>query len=161
MPQCQVRFLSHSNCSSLYSMMLFMKKTLGFRLKHVVNVVRAKANDLRLASKRSPKWHSLEEKVLAAQPTCVACGGTTQRQVHHIIPFHLKPELELEPTNLIVLCMAEWDCHLRIGHGSSFKTFNPRVVEDAKSALTLLTHDDGTGMKTLWASCKSQRKAQP
>jgi 5-methylcytosine-specific restriction endonuclease McrA len=52
-------------------------------------------------------------------------------QVHHIVPFSTAPDLELEPSNLITLCMGEFDCHLRLGHGGSFRHYNPLVVEDA------------------------------
>jgi len=53
--------------------------------------------------------------------------------VHHIKPFHIEPELELEPDNLITLCMDEFDCHLLIGHGDSFQCYNPHVVEDCSA----------------------------
>ena len=53
--------------------------------------------------------------------------------VHHKKPFHLFPELELESTNLITLCMdGDKDCHIKLGHGGSFKAYNPNVEEDVK-----------------------------
>jgi hypothetical protein len=55
-------------------------------------------------------------------------------EVHHIKPFHLHPELELEPKNLITLCENKSDgvnCHLLFGHLGSFRSFNVRVISDA------------------------------
>jgi hypothetical protein len=52
-------------------------------------------------------------------------------QVHHIVPFSVAPDLELEVSNLLTLCMGDFDCHLRLGHGGSFRCYNPRVIEDA------------------------------
>jgi hypothetical protein len=57
-------------------------------------------------------------------------------QVHHVKPFHLHPELELEESNLISLCMGDNECHLFIGHGDSFKCYNPNVREDAAKFMT-------------------------
>jgi hypothetical protein len=53
-------------------------------------------------------------------------------QVHHVKPFHLLPELELDESNLISLCMGPNECHLFIGHGDSFRCYNPNVREDAE-----------------------------
>ena len=63
-------------------------------------------------------------------PTCAACGSNKRLQVHHIQPFHLYPELELEPTNLITLCMDISECHLLLGHGDNFRMFNPDILND-------------------------------
>jgi hypothetical protein len=48
-------------------------------------------------------------------------------------PFHLKPELELDLKNLIVLCMGPNECHLLLGHGDNFKKYNPYIAADAKN----------------------------
>lgn len=47
----------------------------------------------------------------------------------------MEPSLELSPQNLITLCMSPKECHLRIGHGGSFKAFSPTVVQDASVVL--------------------------
>lgn len=79
---------------------------------------------------RSSGWEAVRDAHLATSPVCVACGGVHLLQVHHIVPFSTAPDLELEPSNLITLCMGDFDCHLRLGHGGSFRHYNPRVVED-------------------------------
>jgi hypothetical protein len=81
---------------------------------------------------RSPAWDDVRDKHLKDHPECVACRTNKKLQVHHIRPFHLHPELELDPKNLITLCMeGDNDCHLKIGHGGSFKYYNPDVEEDS------------------------------
>lgn len=62
------------------------------------------------------------------------CGGEEKLEVHHIRPFHLHPDLELDPDNLITLCEAGHDgsnCHLLFGHLGNFKSFNVDVRADA------------------------------
>jgi hypothetical protein len=69
---------------------------------------------------------------LEKNPTCAACGGTTLLNVHHIQPFHIHPELELDPTNLITLCEDPMKlCHCAVGHAFDWKSYVPTVVEDA------------------------------
>ena len=51
--------------------------------------------------KRSNHWPTVRKHWLEIHPSCAACGGLDHTQVHHIQPFHLNPELELEPTNFI------------------------------------------------------------
>ena len=50
---------------------------------------------------RSGKWPALERDWLKVHPACAACGCRDRVSVHHKRPFHLHPELELKPTNLI------------------------------------------------------------
>jgi 5-methylcytosine-specific restriction enzyme A len=86
-------------------------------------------------SKRSSKWESVRKKHLADHPICEICEGKARLNVHHIKPFHLHPELELEPTNLITLCESNShgiNCHLLVGHLGNFKNINPNSVEDSK-----------------------------
>lgn len=87
-------------------------------------------------SARSPEWHRVEEAHIKAEPWCRNCGGTKNLQVHHVEPFHLHPEKELDPTNLITLCEDYHDgveCHLHIGHLGNWKNFNPYVRLTANS----------------------------
>jgi len=81
---------------------------------------------------RSPKWPSLEKEFLKEHPKCEACGTVLRLELHHKLPFHLHPELELDPNNLITLCMDISECHLKIGHGDDFKAYNPNILEDVE-----------------------------
>lgn len=87
-------------------------------------------------SKRSGKWPAVRRAHLLSNPVCVMCGGKKKLEAHHIRPFHLHPELELDPSNLITLCENKADgvnCHLLFGHLGNFKSFNANVEADAKA----------------------------
>jgi hypothetical protein len=64
----------------------------------------------------------------------MACGYKGRKlQVHHIKPFHLHPNLELDPGNLITLCEARGrDHHLLLGHLDAWDSYNEHVREDVK-----------------------------
>ena len=102
--------------------------------KHEANLLKAAARDTHHDVKRNSKWPAARKKHLKVKPACEACGAVTELEVHHMKPFHLHPTLELDPTNLITLCM-ENDCHLYVGHGDNFKAYNPNVIEDSAKVL--------------------------
>lgn len=82
---------------------------------------------------RSPDWRKVRAKHLEDNPKCVVCGGTKKVQVHHVMPFHLHPELELEPDNLVSLCVAKKygiNCHLLAGHRGSYRRENVWINSD-------------------------------
>jgi 5-methylcytosine-specific restriction endonuclease McrA len=81
---------------------------------------------------RSPEWEKARRAYAIANPSCAACGGRKMIQVHHCKPFHLHPELELDPKNFITLCEdPERLCHHRVGHSWDWKAYNPLVRGDA------------------------------
>ena len=84
---------------------------------------------------RSPEWPKVRAAHLLKEPVCQLCGGKTKLNVHHIRPFHLRPELELDDTNLITLCTGSSstiNCHVRFGHWDNFRTkYNPHIVSEA------------------------------
>ena len=82
-----------------------------------------------ISKARSTHWPKVEKDFLHKNPVCAACQTTNHLQVHHIKPFHLHPELELDESNLITLCM-EKDCHIKLGHGGDWKAYNPNVLKD-------------------------------
>lgn len=91
---------------------------------------------------RSPHWPAVEKAHLRIEPVCQACGTSNDLNVHHIKPYHLYPQFELDSNNLITLCMSENKCHILLGHGNDFKEYNPNVVEDVKTVsgnVSLLT----------------------
>lgn len=98
-------------------------------IRHAINVVRAALHERKKGKTRSPEWHKVERAFLLLNNACASCGGDKRLQVHHRRPFHLHPELELEPSNLVTLCMGPNDCHIRIGHGDDFKAYNPALDE--------------------------------
>ena len=53
---------------------------------------------------RSSGWRSVRNEHIENNPTCAACGRRDDLDVHHIVPYHVDPDRELDPTNLITLC---------------------------------------------------------
>ena len=106
---------------------------------------------------RSPEWDKVRDEAVEKAGKCAACGSVNKLQVHHIAPFHLHPELELDENNLIVLCMDEEECHLKIGHGGSFKSYNPSVVD---SAVAFLAEKSEAGRKLIVEDCKKNRREE-
>ena len=85
---------------------------------------------------RSKLWPKVRAKHLKENPTCAACGSKKHAQVHHVKPFHLHPDLELSPENLITLCESPGHaCHFYCGHLLSWRSWNPNVRRDAASVL--------------------------
>lgn len=108
------------------------------QLKRVKDVVQGKAPS---GATRSSRWPTVRKHFVKANPTCAACGGADKLEVHHIVPFHIDPILELEPNNLISLCESDSYgvvCHLTIGHLGNYKKHNPDVREDAANMLKKL-----------------------
>jgi hypothetical protein len=82
---------------------------------------------------RSSKWPEVRKAHLQKNPTCSVCGSKEAVEVHHIKPFHIAPELELDESNLISLCESKKygvNCHLFFGHLGNYKAENLNVVED-------------------------------
>lgn len=96
--------------------------------KRLIDAAQGKAP---LSAKRSSHWPAARAGYLRLYPSCAVCGGTEKVEVHHIRPFHLHPELELDPGNFISLCEARAfvNCHLFVGHLGNFKSFNTGVRE--------------------------------
>lgn len=86
--------------------------------------------------KRSNEWPKLRKAWLKKYPHCALCGGKTKVTVHHIRPFHLHPELELDKTNFVTLCEGKkgLNCHLMFGHFGDFaKKYNINVKNDVNN----------------------------
>ena len=77
---------------------------------------------------RSPKWRKVRAEHIKNNPECAACGRKDGLEVHHIIPYHISPDLELEPANLITLCGKY--CHFVFGHLMDWKSWNENVAID-------------------------------
>ena len=86
---------------------------------------------LKKVIRRSPKWRSVREQHLKEHPRCEACGDDKNLEVHHLKPYHLFPELELEKSNLMTLCchgIGGMNCHLVLGHCGAWVAYNPDPV---------------------------------
>jgi 5-methylcytosine-specific restriction endonuclease McrA len=80
-------------------------------------------------AQRSSKWSKIRKEFLANNNYCAACGSKDKKlEVHHKIPVHVNPDLELDLSNLITLCADP--CHLVFGHLMNFKHYNNSVEKD-------------------------------
>lgn len=77
---------------------------------------------------RAGQWPRVMHDHLFEHPTCEACGGHNNLNVHHCVPYHLNLGLELDPRNLITLCRLH---HFDLGHLGDWKAFLPVVREVA------------------------------
>ena len=82
---------------------------------------------------RSSGWRQVRAEHLKKHPECVNCGKKSRfgLQVHHIVPFHVDPSLELDPDNLLTMC-GNPRCHLDKGHLGHWHSWNPDVVKDCE-----------------------------
>jgi 5-methylcytosine-specific restriction protein A len=83
---------------------------------------------------RSPLWDKVRATHLRMYPFCAACGQITKLEVHHIVPFHDDPHLELDPKNLITLCESAKGgviCHLFFGHLGDYTSYNKDIIKDS------------------------------
>ena len=86
-------------------------------------------------AKRSPEWREVRGLFIIENPTCFICESTSKLTVHHLIPFHLAPDLELDPDNFMTLCQNKKygiNCHLLVGHLGNFRKINVNCIEDAR-----------------------------
>ncbi len=76
---------------------------------------------------RSSQWGKVRKEWLKIHPQCAVTGDTKHCEVHHKKPFHLHPELELDPSNFITL---RRDMHLLFGHLMDWSALNESVEKD-------------------------------
>jgi len=89
---------------------------------------------------RSGHWPTVQHHFVKDNPLCAVCKrghDEVKLNVHHQIPFSYcielsRPELELEPENLVTLCVSGENHHLYIGHLDDFHSYNPDVQHDIK-----------------------------
>lgn len=87
-------------------------------------------------SRRHKDWWKLRNEHIRNNPICAVCHGTKKLVVHHILPYHLFPDKEREPTNLITLCEytgrghKALNCHLLIGHLGDYRRVNVTCTAD-------------------------------
>lgn len=95
--------------------------------------------------RRSKDWPEVRASHLKGHPTCAVCGNKKKTEVHHVRPFHIAPELELEPTNLITLCELKKkgiNCHLLVGHLGNYSRENAECRVDAETWNRKLKSED-------------------
>lgn len=109
---------------------------------------------------RSKQWPHARAEHLKKHPQCAACGLTDHAEVHHVTPFHMNAALELDPSNLVTLCLSPaYLCHLQVGHGGSFKQYNPNVLVDAGELLAARRRVDPPAVQGILKRAKASRLA--
>lgn len=93
----------------------------------MINILNFFRPEIRFAQ-RSAGWSKIRTEHLKKNPSCAACGRTSKLEVHHKIPVHLRPDLELDLSNLITLC--DSPCHFVFGHLYNYRSYNKFVEED-------------------------------
>jgi 5-methylcytosine-specific restriction protein A len=92
------------------------------------------------AAPRSGRWKTVRAEHLKDNPACAVCGSKKLLNVHHIVPFHIDPDKELDRTNLITLCESpSMNHHLMLGHLGNWSSWNVDVVADAAAWLNKIT----------------------
>ena len=87
---------------------------------------------------RSGSWPRVRREHLKKEPACIACGRSRDVEVHHVVPFSEKPELELDPDNLVTL---DTPCHFVFGHLLNWSSSNPHVRDDATAYRRRITQE--------------------
>lgn len=99
--------------------------------KHIKDVAQGKTT---VKHRRSSKWRGVRGEHLIVNPYCAVCESKKKLEVHHLVPFHVDPSLELVPSNLATLCehgrFKGINCHLLIGHLGSYRRTNLDVLKD-------------------------------
>lgn len=100
-------------------------------LFHIKDRIQGKATK---GQRRSGKWPRVRREHLEGQSECFVCGERENLEVHHVIPFSVAPDLELDPGNLVSLCENKKygiNCHLLIGHLGNYRRTNVSFWTDA------------------------------
>lgn len=76
---------------------------------------------------RDPRWEGWVRKFLKGK-VCASCGTTDNLEGHHEIPFHLDRSKEMDPNNVVPLCMkpGHW-CHFVFGHRWNWSNYVPNL----------------------------------
>lgn len=105
---------------------------------HLTQLAATRAIFQKTGIARSPAWNKVERAFRATHPKCAACDETANVDIHHKFPFHYviacgRPDLELDPRNLVTLCTKP-GCqhHLLLGHLDDWESYNPAVISFIK-----------------------------
>lgn len=104
---------------------------MSFFREHVVKNYQSLMPIKALGGTRSKYWRRVRKAFIKKHAYCFACGRRKKLQVHHIKDFSTRPELELEESNLMTLCMGGTKCHFVFGHLGKWKSINPAIISDA------------------------------
>lgn len=81
-----------------------------------------------LTGRRAKEWAKLRNQFVLENPVCLVSGLRTNIEVHHAVPFHVNPGLELAWENLRTVSRPY---HFLVGHLCSWSDYNPDFDADA------------------------------
>jgi hypothetical protein len=73
----------------------------------------------------SARWKRLRAAHLKKEPCCAVCGRSKNVEVHHVVPVAVDETRQLDPHNLITLCVTP--CHFMFGHFFCYHCYNKNV----------------------------------
>lgn len=76
---------------------------------------------------RSSSWRIARRNHLKTFPRCALCNTLSEIEVHHVTPYHIAPDRELDPENLLTLCRPH---HFLFGHFLDWTAYNPDILQD-------------------------------
>ena|SRR3990167_10369880 len=87
-----------------------------------------------LGGVRSPRWSQVRKTNIKKECECCGKKGTLFKpcELHHILPFHISPENELNPENFLTVCR---DCHYLLCHLRDWKSWNKDIKKNAAELL--------------------------
>lgn len=88
--------------------------------------------------RRSSKWPKFLHDFLKSHPLCIGCGRKAETG-HHVKPFHLFPEDELDPNNIVAV---DVPCHFVLCHAEDWRL----TVENVRDRL----YRNLTDMAKVW-----------
>ena len=98
----------------------------------ILDFIRDRFRGVPLGARRDSRWEEVRNRFVKLNPLCAVCCEK-KIEVHHIIPFFIQPELELDQDNFLSLCRTH---HFLFGHLLSWKSYNPDVKQDCATWMT-------------------------
>lgn len=88
-----------------------------------------------LGGKRSPRWRGVRNANIKKNCECCGKKGTLLKplNLHHILPYHISPEDELNPKNFLTACRS---CHYLLCHLRNWKSWDSEIEENSKELLS-------------------------
>lgn len=68
---------------------------------------------------RSHEWRYFRN--MNIKDKCEICGSKFFLELHHVFPFHIRPDLELDENNVVTVCRRH---HYEFCHFLNWKKFN-------------------------------------
>ena len=99
------------------------------KLQNWLLILQKNREEQELGGVRSTEWPRIRASYLKGHPACAVCGTKKDIDVHHCIPYHIEPDLELNLHNLLTLCTKH---HFLFGHLQNWSSWNDRVRHDAE-----------------------------